>query len=392
MVHKVRFIRQMASAVLVNLARTIYLTTLTWTAMNVGGSFAAIGQVLLWGSTAGLIVSPFAGVLIDKKDRKRIALGAALLFCLVMGLLSLAMTYSRGMFFIWIGAALVGIAQAIVIPTQEAILQSATPIEKRRALASLLSMMRQMGLIAGTLVGGILVGWDARISFGAAAIAMGASALLLIGATDKAPAQARATVGQFFISLKEGGRYFLLPAIFAAVLITTSAYAIGQVANASLPSYVHVTLGLSVWHFGFIDSMWSCGAFSAALIIGIHRRLREKSAYAQFGLLAMALFLALLNVYPNFIWVAGLFFFLGMGFSFTKVLSDGYLLQYVPDHMFGRVRSNVNTMSSIFGICIYMLPSFVPDMTAQNFLNLSAFALIIVFILAMLLMRKKQRL
>lgn len=392
MVYRSRLIRQLASAILVNLARTIYLTTLTWTSMKMGGSLASIGQVLLCGSIAGLIISPFTGVLIDKKDRKRIALSAALLFCSVMGLLILGITYKFGMVPIWVSASLVGIAQAIVIPTQEAILQSATPVENRRALASLLSMMRQMGLIAGTLIGGILVGWDARIGFGAAALAMVISAFLLKGMGDQIITSAKATVGQFFIGLKEGGHYMLSPTIFAAIMVTTSVYAIGQVINASLPSYVEVTLGLKAWHFGFIDSMWSCGAFSAALITATHIQLRDKAAYARFGLLFMTSFLAFLNVYNNFIWVAILFIFLGMAFSFTKVLSDGYLLQYVPDHMFGRVRSNIGTISSLFGTIIYLLPSLAPSMSAQTFLNISALALIVIFVIVTWLLGKRASL
>ncbi|OMP68855.1 MFS transporter [Agrobacterium tumefaciens] len=111
------FQKQIASAALVNLSRTIYITTLSWTAMQVGGDFSSVGQVLLWGNVAGLIISPFSGVLIDKNDRKLIALSAAAMFSISMMAFSVIAHQAQGMPIFWLLSIAAGLGQAVVIPT-----------------------------------------------------------------------------------------------------------------------------------------------------------------------------------------------------------------------------------------------------------------------------------
>ncbi|QAB01136.1 MULTISPECIES: MFS transporter [Agrobacterium tumefaciens complex] len=375
----VLFQKQIASAALVNLSRTIYITTLSWSAMQAGGDFSSVGQVLLWGNVAGLIVSPFSGVLIDKNDRKLIALSAAALFSISMMAFAVIAHQAHGMPIFWLLSIVAGLGQAIVIPTQEAIIQGATPEELRRSLAPTLNMVRQAGLILGTLIGGFLVWLSPTMGFCAAAATMTTSALLLLSISDKVLHNSKPSARQFFQGLVEGARFMKQPAILSYAIISVSAYAVGQISNSVLPGYIEQVLSLSAWHFGVVDSMWSLGAFGTALAIARSETLKDRPWLARFGLVVMAGSFVVLSVIHSFLITIVMFLAMGLGFSVSKILSDSYLLVSVPNQYFGRVRSNLSTFTSLMGILIYALPSVWSNATVQAILLFGSVLLIIAF-------------
>ncbi|MFJ1310209.1 MFS transporter [Agrobacterium sp. P15N1-A] len=373
------FQKQIASAALVNLSRTIYITTLSWTAMQVGRDFSSVGQVLLWGNVAGLVISPFSGVLIDKNDRKLIALSAAALFSISMMAFAVIAHQANGMPIFWLLSIVAGLGQAVVIPTQEAIIQGATPEELRRSLAPTLNMVRQAGLILGTLIGGFLVWLSPTMGFCAAAATMTTSALLLLSVNDRVLHNSKPSARQFFQGLSEGARFMKQPVILSYAIISVSAYAVGQISNSVLPGYIEQVLSLSAWHFGVVDSMWSLGAFGTALAIARSDTPKDRPWLARFGLVVMAGSFVVLSVIHSFLITIVMFLAMGLGFSVSKILSDSYLLVSVPNQYFGRVRSNLSTFTSLMGILIYALPSVWSNATVQDILLFGSVLLIIAF-------------
>lgn len=358
--------------------------------MQAGGDFSSVGQVLLWGNVAGLIVSPFSGVLIDKNDRKLIALTAAVLFSISMIVFAIIAHRANGMPIFWLLSVIAGVGQAVVIPTQEAIIQGATPEELRRSLAPTLNMVRQAGLILGTLIGGFLVWRSPTMGFCAAAATMTTSALLLLSVTDKVFHNTKPSARQFFRGLVEGARFMKQPAILSYAIISVSAYSVGQITNSVLPGYIEQVLSLSAWHFGVIDSMWSLGAFGTALAIARSETLKGRPWLARFGLILMAVTFVVLSFIHSFLLTIIMFLLMGLGFSVSKILSDSYLLVNVPNQYFGRVRSNLSTFTSFMGILIYALPSVWSNATVQDILVFGSVLLIIAFTATYLVDRGRQ--
>lgn len=347
--------------------------------MQVVRDFSSVGQVLLWGNVAGLVISPFSGVLIDKNDRKLIALSAAALFSISMMAFAVIAHQANGMPIFWLLSIVAGLGQAVVIPTQEAIIQGATPEELRRSLAPTLNMVRQAGLILGTLIGGFLVWLSPTMGFCAAAATMTTSALLLLSVNDRVLHNSKPSARQFFQGLSEGARFMKQPVILSYAIISVSAYAVGQISNSVLPGYIEQVLSLSAWHFGVVDSMWSLGAFGTALAIARSDTPKDRPWLARFGLVVMAGSFVVLSVIHSFLITIVMFLAMGLGFSVSKILSDSYLLVSVPNQYFGRVRSNLSTFTSLMGILIYALPSVWSNATVQDILLFGSVLLIIAF-------------
>jgi hypothetical protein len=170
------------------------------------------------------------------------------------------------------------------------------------------------------------------------------------------------------------------PAILSYAIISVSAYAVGQISNAVLPGYIEQVLSLSAWHFGVVDSMWSLGAFGTALAIARSETLKDRPWLARFGLVLMAGSFVVLSVIHSYLITIVMFLAMGLGFSVSKILSDSYLLVSVPNHYFGRVRSNLSTFTSLMGILIYALPSVWSNATIQDILLLGSVLLFTAFV------------
>ena len=374
----------------VNLARTIQLLVVSWSAQFYGGSFASVGQTLFWSNAATFFVSPFAGHIIDRFDRSLVSIGGAIMFLTNSILLALGALGSLGDPFIvlQILCPISAVLISVLIATQEAMLHSRSNPGERAKLGPVINSARQFGLVLGALLGGVLISISIPIAFVATGILMFAGLLPFFryrSALNDKPTGASLQ----FSGILVGFRFMGAVPVLCCVLITTSAYAIGQVINSTLPSLVKSTMRLSAWHYGVLDASWSVGALATALFLARLKAVTLTLSEASISLIGMAVVLAAVTLTNSFPLAVICLAILGVTFSFSKVVSDSRLFELIDPEVYGRVRSNISMCISALGILIYALPTVVSGLTPELLLQCTSLVAIGCAIICFLLSKRE---
>ena len=294
-----------------------------------------------------LVVSPVAGVLVDRWDRRRVMLVSNVVQAAAMVPLALAS-----------GGAVIGVAFAVMLadatlaafasPAESALLPTVVP-EERLASANALNVMNDnVGRIVGPLVGALVLGWGgvgavAVLDGATFAVAAGLIALVRVGGEagggwTKAPSpptplpeergervvttllpegrgDRRGAVGRFRRELGEGvmvvRRSRLLSALF--VVIALIAFADGPL-TAMLAPWVAGSLG-GAERFGlFLSLRGVAGIVGSVVVAKVGHRVRPDRL---FGLSVLAIGVELLVV----AWAANIWVFCALMIAVGPALS-----------------------------------------------------------------------
>jgi MFS family permease len=136
----------------------LQVTAQSWVVWELTGSNAALGVVQMLSSLPLLILAPWAGVLADQIDRRR------LLIVTQIGAMSLALTLAGltgfGIVQVWhiyVLALLLGIVTTLELPAQQAFLGDLAGMDEVRKAVNLNAMIIQVSRMLGPAVAGVMV-------------------------------------------------------------------------------------------------------------------------------------------------------------------------------------------------------------------------------------------
>jgi MFS family permease len=282
-----------------------------------------------------------AGVVVDRYDRVRIVtLGicteAAGSFAFVA--LVAAGEHRIGAFLAVL--AVIGVARAFTAPAERTLLPSILSTEEFLRGQALYSSVRELTVIAGPALGGILVAFGAPLAFGASGallvLAAGAFAFLRVERPvheGAAPTMRSALEGVRFIAKR--------PIILGAISLDLFAVLFGGV-TAILPIYADTILRVGPVGLGLLRSAPAAGAGLAALWFA--RRPPERRIGALL-LTAVATFGAATLVFAvsrNLVLSLAMLALLGASDMVSVVIRVCLLRQNTPDAMRGRVNAAEN--------------------------------------------------
>jgi MFS family permease len=292
-----------------------------------------------------MVLTPVAGVVADRFDRRRVAGLALALDLLVavgfgvttaLGILTLPLLYAL--------AALHGTARVFVAPAQSAIAPNIVPVELIPRAIALNSMSMQIGSVSGPALAGILFGFNRALPYGVSAVLLAIGSLLVMS-LGKLPIVTLDSRRNPLQQIAEGftfvwGDRFLL----GCVTLDLFAVLVGG-ATALMPAYARDLLHVGPEGLGMMRAAPAVGAALVALVLStrpIERQVGVKmlAAVAVYGVATIAFGLS--RYFP----LSLLFLVVLGGADMVSVFVRSSLIQLrTPDAMRGRV-------SAISGLAI----------------------------------------
>ncbi len=147
----------LAGQITSKLAHSVFLITLTLYLKQLTDSASVMGAAQVLSYLPALALGPFAGVLVDRVDRKRLLVGSDLARGLAIAAVALLSREAGGsVALLFVLAAVVSVAQVVFLPTVQAVLPDVVTEQKLRSANAVRGAGVQLSNLAGNAVGGVL--------------------------------------------------------------------------------------------------------------------------------------------------------------------------------------------------------------------------------------------
>src|SRR5712691_7836108 len=329
---------------IVSLTGTWITTTATsWLVYRLTGSALLLGVVGFASQFPAFLLTPFAGIFVDRWNRHRLLVGTQTLSMIVSFVLA-ALTLSGTITIPWLIAVSVvqGLVNAFDMPTRQAFV--VTLIEDKNDLANAIalnsSMFNAARLLGPTVAGAIIAasneGWCYLID-GVSYLAV--LAALLAMRVRPVPARTGGAVSPIE-QFKEGWSYaYNHRAIRSIITLIALVCLVGVPYAVLMPIFAATILRGGAHTLGFLMTASGCGALLGALYLASRRSMAGlgqliPGAAALFGVGLMAF------AFSRVLWLSVVLMIVtGFGFMVQVAASNTLLQTMVEDNKRGRVMS-----------------------------------------------------
>jgi len=342
-----------------------------WLVLVLTDSPTALGGLVAVTSVAGIVVPPLAGVIIDRFDRRYVAIGLDVIAAACVG--AVPALKALGLLQVWhlyVATFVTASVYAAYKPTVAALIQEIVAGDELVQANSLYVVAVQSAYLTGSSTAGLLVaGLSPETVLALDAATYVASALcmtfLRLGVVPVvlhaagAPAPARASPwGEF-----RAGLQFIAarPAVLNVCLLNMFPWVTISVINTLLAPWTRDVLGGSAFSFGIIDGMIALGSILAGVIgAALYRRAGERALFWLGGLFAA---LATLGFAParHLALAMALALLMGVSTTVSKVTYQAYLQRAVAREFMGRVISSAVLLGSLLSIVFMFIAGQVAE-------------------------------
>lgn len=241
----------------------------SWLVYELTGSAAVLGTVVAIQTLPTLLLGPYAGVWVDRLDRRRLMIGLQVLMgvqALVLAVLTLA--GSVALWHVYVLAAVLGLNKAFENPARQAFVQELVGRDDLRNAVTLNSVLVNAARAVGPAIAGLVIvagGTGVCFAVNAASFAAVVTSLLRLDVSALTPTEPAARgPGQ----LREGLAYvrgnpeLLVPLVMMA-LIGCLAYEFPVV----LPVVAAETFGGDAAAYGYLTGAMGVGAVIGGLVV-----------------------------------------------------------------------------------------------------------------------------
>ncbi len=310
-----------------------------WLVLQLTGSGIALGITVGLQFGPVLVLGPWAGVLADRVDKRRLLLitqTVAALLALVLG--ALAATDVVTMWMIWVIAGLNGAVLALDLPSRQSFVYEIVGAEDVANAVGLNSVVINASRIIGPALGGVIIaGFGVALCFflNAASYAAVIAAFLLMRTAELSPSKpVRRQPGQ----VREGFRFvWRTPSLRVPLLMLAVVSTLAYNYSVILPLLTQDVYGRGGGAYGVLSAAMGVGALAGALLMASRarpsRRLLVASTFG-FGVVTVALAAA-----PGYLMGAALLVLVGAAAVLFISTTNALLQVNAPDAMRGRVMS-----------------------------------------------------
>lgn len=318
---RVNFRRYFAGQLVSTLGTWMQITAQIWLVLELTDSGAALGLASALQFLPSLVLGPWAGVIADKVENRRLLLvtnSFAGLFALALGLLSAAGDLSVA--WLYVGAVSIGISNAFDRAAGPAFVSSLVQPDELPSAIGLYSVTTSASRMIGTAVAGVLlseVGATACFLVNAASYLVVLASLLSLRSSEIAERR----VGGGPVLIREGWAHVRERPILARTMLTTTAVGMfGMNFMILVPAMVKLAFDADAEWFGYAEVFSGAGSTVAGFVVGSLDRPTAKTV----GLGAMALGAAtmLTGMAPALLIFSMLMFLVGLtavGFMTTSM-------------------------------------------------------------------------
>lgn len=334
--------------------------------LQVTGSTAAMGTIYGARILTTILLSPIAGTLADRVDRRRLMWSLDL----VRGLISLAMALAMitaGVPFVVLVllAALLTAATSFRSPAYSASIIHIVGREQIQQATSTMQLINSGANILGPILGGVAIGlFGGVIALVVDGLSFFISAgCVLLGGPFPSPTRAVGERPSFVGEMMEGFRYIRQsPVVMAITWLNTVGNFFGNMYAVLFP-----VLAIKVWQaspgqFGFAEAMFSLGITLGALAVRLlGKRLRQRGLWAAATTGLMGLAMLSIALVPGPLFANPLIVMLGALLSFSGTLMAIALRAEVAPEMQGRVWGTLGALLQIASPVAVLVASTLGD-------------------------------
>jgi MFS family permease len=317
-----------------------------WLVYRLTGSSLLLGTVTFASQLPVLLISPFAGLVADRLNRRKIVITTQAASMIIAGVLS-ALTLSRHVTVrqVIILAALMGVVNAFDIPARQSFLVEMVGREDLMNAIALNSSMFNAARIIGPSIAGILVasfgeGW-CFFANSVSYIAVIAGLLLM-----KVPPRPRAVESASpFEHIAEGFRFVRHTGPIRALLLLVGLVSLVAMPYAVLmPVFAAKILHGNARTLGILMTSAGLGALVGALLLASRRGVKGLARVVSIACAAFGVALILFSFSHR--WILSALLLIPVGFSvMTQMGSTNTLIQsMVPDRLRGRTMAVYSMM------------------------------------------------
>ena len=322
------------------------LIAISWIVLEETGSEYALGKIMASATAPGLILAIFAGVIIDKINRKWLLVNLDIFRMLVIiGFLILLSYQQFQITFLYPVALLMGLGNSLFWPTAQAFVQELVTKEEYFNANKLLSASYQVGSILGAGIGGLIVHvYNPLIALWINVGTYFFSAILI----SLAPFKRNTTPVKeknLYDSILKGFSYLrqrfdILTLGFTTILSDVAIWGSLSVLTITISKEIFKKGSLG---YGIMDGLYGIGALLSTIIVGYMLTKMRKSYYLILCYTLAGVMCFIAPIMPN-VYLAGfVYFVMGLHNNSARIIIRTIFMENIPNNIMGRVQT-------IFGV------------------------------------------
>ncbi len=340
------FVRHTVSRFCTNLGWQMMTVAVGWQVYALTHDPLALGFVGLWEFLPFISLILVGGHLADHVDRRKILIVAALVECAcVAALLWFSMAGVSKPWPMYVAVAVFGATHAMWAPAMQAYVVNLVPRAELTSAIATDSLLRQIAVIAGPALGGLLYMLGASVVYASCVAMFMVTALLtfLITTPSVAASMATGPLRKRAHELLEGIRFVLHNrAVLGMISLDLFAVLFGG-AVALLPIFAADILHVGPVGLGLLRTAPAAGAAVVGLVLAVRPLRNHAGAWMFAGVALFGLATMMFGLSTSFLLSLGALVIAGAGDMLSVYIRTILVQLHTPEHIRGRV-SAVNSM------------------------------------------------
>ncbi|MGG2017578.1 MFS transporter [Bacillus sp. S10(2024)] len=327
-----------------SLGASIFLFTQTWYIVKFLNLGAAVGWVMIGSSIPQMLFLFVGGVLADHWNKSKIMLWSDFIRTILVGSIVLVfILFTRVPLIIFITYAfLFGILNAFFYPARDSVIPLIVGASQLSRASSIIYTTNQLTVIAGPVIGGILIGKFSYIIAFAFVSSMLLISTIMVAITniqhDQEKSVQRVKIGT---EMREGIKYLrqsnvLLSLVLISILVN---FLIVGPLFMGLPIFVDTVLNGEAFDYSFLEGSLSIGLFIGSIIMVLLNVKKQKGTLILILLMCLSISFIIFSKSTK-LWYSIIMLFL-VG-TFTQMITIpviGIIQGYTKKQYLGRIMS-----------------------------------------------------
>jgi MFS transporter, NRE family, putaive nickel resistance protein len=323
--------------------------------------------------TAFVILSPIAGAIADRLDRKMILVITHIARMFIVG----ALPFVNAIWHIYALVLILNVFNAFFTPTYQATIPLVTgKDEYAQAIALSAATYQLLGVLGPGIAGSVSAWIGARHVFFLDAISFAIAAILIftlpnqlkVERNENSEESPKGDISKIISDVKEGTmRLFDNAFIRYALFLQLVASIAGAQILVNTVSYIKGTLKLSSVEYGWVMAAFGIGATIAAVTVGAIGEKWERIVLVLFGAVLITLAILPTN-YVGLVPLILLWAIAGMGQVFVNLPTQTLIADQIPTNLQGRVYGAHFAWSHLWWVISYPIAGWLGSQGNTSFL------------------------
>ena len=342
-----------------------HMIAISWMVLEKTGSEFALGKIMASATAPGLFLALFAGVIIDKANRKWLLVNLDIFRMIVIIVFLIIMSfYDFKLWFIYPVAILMGLGNSLFWPTAQAFVQELVSKQDYFNANKLLSASYQVGSIIGAGLGGFIVHlYDPLTALWINVLCYFVSGILI----GLAPFQQKKqeTDKESLINAISKGFTFLKDKFDILTLGLTTI--LSDVAIWGSLSVLTITISKEIfnkgsWGYGLMEGLYGVGALFSTIFVGYMVNKLGRGYSLTVCYLIAGIMCFIVPLMSSIYFAAGAFFFMGLKNNSARIIVRTIFMENIPNLLMGRVQ----TIFGVYTRLMVVLSSLLSGWIIEN--------------------------